>query len=80
MFPVAVAAAEHAHCDPRAFCVAVAVAASGGFVFPAGYQTHLMVFGPGGYRVGDFAKAGIPMVILWFVLAIIVIPLFWPLT
>jgi len=80
MFPIAVAAAGEAQLDPRALVIAVCFAASGGFIFPAGYQTHLMVFGPGGYRIGDFIKAGVPMVLIWMVLALLLIPVFWPLT
>ena len=80
MFPICLATASQNGLDPRPFAVAVAIGASCGFVFPAGYQTHLMVFGPGGYRVRDFVKIGIPMVILWFVTAIMLIPKFWPLT
>lgn len=77
MFPVAMAAAAGADADPRGFAVAVAVGASCGFILPAGYQTHLMVFGPGGYRVGDFLRVGLPMVAIWTVLALVLIPLIW---
>jgi di/tricarboxylate transporter len=77
MFPVAIATAQQVGADPRAFAVAVAVAASAGFVLPVGYQTHLMVFGPGGYRVGDFVKLGAPMILIWFVAAMLVIPRLW---
>jgi di/tricarboxylate transporter len=58
----------------------VSQTATGGFVVPIGYQTHMMVFGPGGYRLGDFVKAGLPLNILWFVVTILVVPLIWPLT
>jgi di/tricarboxylate transporter len=79
MFPIAVAAASQFGVNPRPLVVAVALAASGGFIFPAGYQTHLMVFGPGGYRLMDFVKMGVPMTLLWFIVAMATIPLFWPL-
>src|SRR5262249_46080632 len=79
MFPIAIAAAAKVGADARPFAVAITMAASGGFIFPAGYQTHLMVFGPGGYRLIDFAKMGIPMTLLWFIVAMATIPLFWPL-
>lgn len=79
MFPIALATAQHAGIDPRPFMVAIAIGASCGFLFPAGYQTHLMVFGPGGYRVRDFVKLGIPMVVLWFAASMILIPRIWPL-
>lgn len=79
MFPIAVASAGAAGADPRAFAVAVAVGASCGFILPAGYQTHLMVLGPGGYRVSDFARVGIPMVAIWTLIAVLLIPLAWKL-
>ena len=59
--------------------IAVCIAASSGFIVPTAYQTHLMVFGPGGYRLSDFARAGIPMVLLWGLISIAMIPIFWPL-
>ncbi len=79
MFPIAMAAAAGLHCDPRSFAVAVALAASSGFVLPTGYQTHLMVFGPGGYQPRDFARVGLPMAVLWFAMSMGLIPFFWPL-
>jgi di/tricarboxylate transporter len=42
-----------------------------------GYQTHLMVFGPGGYRVRDFVRMGVPMVVIWFALSMVLIPWLW---
>lgn len=78
MFPIALASAGAVGAEPRSFAVAVALAASSGFLFPIGYQTHLMVLGPGGYRPGDFARLGAPMVIMWFGLSMVLIPLFWP--
>jgi di/tricarboxylate transporter len=79
LFPIALSTAGGLGLDARPFAVAVAVAASGGFVVPIGYQTHMMVFGPGGYRLGDFAKVGLPLNFVWFVVTMIVVPLFWPL-
>jgi di/tricarboxylate transporter len=65
--------------DPRPYAVAVAIAASMSFVTPIGYQTNLMVYGPGGYKFGDFARLGAPLTILAFVVAMFVIPWVWPL-
>jgi di/tricarboxylate transporter len=79
MFPIALATAQHAGLDPRPFMVGIAIGSSCGFLFPAGYQTHLMVFGPGGYRVRDFVKTGIPMALIWFVTSMFLIPRIWPL-
>lgn len=61
VFPIAVGIAEAGDLDARALALAVAVAASTSFLTPVGYQTNTMVFGPGGYRFGDFARAGLPL-------------------
>ena len=61
VFPIAVASAESLDANLMPFAVAIAVAASAGFATPFGYQTNLMVFGPGGYRFSDFLKVGIFM-------------------
>ena len=60
-FPIALVAGTSAGLDPRAVAVAVAVAASASFLTPIGYQTNTMVYGPGGYRFGDYAKLGLPL-------------------
>jgi di/tricarboxylate transporter len=61
LFPIALSAATQAGADPRPFLIAVAVGGSACFATPLGYQTNLMVYGPGGYRFKDFLKIGIPM-------------------
>ena len=62
MFPIAVAtAAQPRRRRPRGFVMAVTVAASCGFATPIGYQTHLIVYGPGGYRFSDFVRVGLPL-------------------
>jgi len=78
IFPIAISAAQQAQLDPRPFAVAIAVAASASFATPIGYQTNLMVYGPGGYRFRDFLKVGIPFNLLFMLVAIGVIPLVWP--
>lgn len=77
VLPVALAAAESMGVDPRPFAVAVALAASLSFLTPFGYQTNLLVYGPGGYRFGDFARLGLPLAILAMIVALAVIPLRW---
>jgi len=80
MFPIAVAVAEQAGADPRAFVIAVAVSGCCAFASPVTYQTHLIVYGPGGYRFTDFTKVGLPLDVICAVVALITIPWFWPLS
>jgi len=78
MFPFAVAFAQQIGANPRPFVMAVAFAASASFMTPLGYQTNLMVFGPGGYRFSDFVRLGLPLNLLLMLVATILIPLVWP--
>ncbi|MFT3689501.1 SLC13 family permease [Paenirhodobacter sp.] len=77
--PIAVNLAHALGHDPRPFAVAVMFSASVAFATPIGYQTHMMVYGPGGYRFSDFLRMGIPMDIVTGVVACLTIPLIWPL-
>lgn len=77
-FPFCVTAAKLTGCDPRPFVIAVALAASFAFASPVGYQTHMMVFGPGGYRFMDFVKVGVPLNLLLWVTCVILVPMIWP--
>ena len=61
MFPIALATAVEVEAEPRAFAIAVAIAASCSFMTPIGYQTNTMVYGPGGYRFGDYWRLGAPL-------------------
>jgi len=78
--PIAIGMAQQLGVDPRAFVVAVMFAASASFATPIGYQTNTFVYNAGGYRFSDFMKVGIPLNILLWLVASMVIPLFWPLT
>jgi di/tricarboxylate transporter len=79
LFPVAMATAAQLELNPRAFAVAVTIAASTSFVTPIGYQTNTMVYGMGGYRFGDFVRLGLPVTLVSLVVIVIFVPLFWPL-
>jgi di/tricarboxylate transporter len=79
VFPVAVAAAGQVGADPRGFVMAVAIAATCAFANPTTYQTHLIVYGPGGYRFRDFVRVGLPLDLLCGSVAVAVIPRAWPL-
>jgi len=78
MLPIAVSVAVNAGCSPRPFVMAIALAASLSFITPVGYQTNLMVMGPGGYRPSDYLRAGLPLAILVAITALILIPRAWP--
>lgn len=77
MAPVALSLGVALDVDPRPLAIAVCVAASASFATPIGYQTNTYVYSVGGYRFSDFAKIGIPLNLLYFIVSIIVIPLFW---
>ncbi|MCC5860208.1 MAG: SLC13 family permease [Ectothiorhodospiraceae bacterium] len=77
MFPIALALAGDLGLSFMPFAVAVMLAASASFATPMGYQTNLMVFGPGGYRFADFLRIGLPLNLVTGVVAVLVIPLVW---
>jgi di/tricarboxylate transporter len=77
--PVAIGIAQSLGLDPRPFVVAVMFAASVSFATPIGYQTNTFVYNAGGYRFSDFMRIGIPLNILMVGVAMVVIPLIWPL-
>ena len=78
MFPVALAVASGLGVSPRPFVFAVMLSASLAFATPIGYQTNLMVYGPGGYRFTDFTRVGLPLGLLLWVVAVVLIPFVWP--
>ncbi len=80
MFPLAVAVAWEGELNPRPFIMAITLAASLSFITPIGYQTNLMVMGPGGYRPSDYLKCGLPLAIVVSVTALLLIPIMWPLS
>lgn len=77
MFPFCLKAAEIYEVSPHPFIIALILAASASFITPIGYQTNMMVYGPGGYRFGDFVKVGMPLNLLLAAVAIILVPLIW---
>nr|WP_281360149.1 SLC13 family permease [Isoptericola halotolerans] len=78
MLPIAVNAAAAGGVDPRGAAIAVAVAASASFLSPIGYQTNMMVYGPGGYRFTDYARLGWMFTTLVIVATVVLVPVFWP--
>lgn len=77
--PIAIELAEKLGHDPRPFVVAVMFSATLAFATPVGYQTNMMVYGPGGYRFSDFTKVGIPLNIITMLVVCALVPLIWPL-
>jgi di/tricarboxylate transporter len=78
MTPIALAASAQLGIDPRPYIFAICFAASASFITPVGYQTNLMVYGPGGYKFTDFMRTGTPLALVLWIMAIFLIPILWP--
>lgn len=78
MFPIATAVAEQLGVSPMPFVIAIMFAASASFMTPIGYQTNLMVYGPGGYRFSDYLRIGIPLSLVAGIITLWLIPIIWP--
>ena len=77
--PLAISLGLSLGVDPRPLVIAVMVAASASFATPIGYQTNMMVYGPGGYRFTDFLRVGVPLNLSVGLLTSALIPVIWPL-
>jgi len=78
LLPIAISTAVSLGVDTRPFIIGICFGASACYASPIGYQTNLLVYGPGGYRFSDFIKLGLPLNIMVIVLAGFFIPVFWP--
>ncbi len=76
--PIAITVSKDMGVDAKPFLMAVCFAASTSFATPVGYQTNTMVYNPGGYRFTDYMKVGIPLNLIFWGLAVVFIPIFWP--
>ncbi|MCJ7823593.1 MAG: SLC13 family permease [Anaerolineales bacterium] len=77
--PIAISASMEMGSSPLPFAMIVAIAASSSFLTPVAHPTNSLVMGPGGYRVTDFVKVGLPLTIFIFLLTLLILPFFWPL-
>jgi di/tricarboxylate transporter len=78
LIPIAISTALGLGVAPKPFIIAVCFGASACFASPIGYQTNLLVYGPGGYRFSDYLKLGIPLNLLVLVFGTLFIPVIWP--
>ncbi|QDT25229.1 Sodium-dependent dicarboxylate transporter SdcS [Gimesia panareensis] len=78
IFPITVATANALGVDLMPFVITIIISAAACFATPIGYQTNLMVFGPGGYKYGDYLRIGGPLTLIVWLLTVIIVPLVWP--
>lgn len=78
MVPIVVRIATELDVSSRPFIMAITVAASCAFAMPMGYQTHMMVYGPGGYKFADYLRIGIPLNLMGWIITCSIVPFIWP--
>jgi di/tricarboxylate transporter len=78
VFPLGMQVATAMGASVHPFAIAIMMAASASFSTPIGYQTNLMVYGPGGYRFTDYARFGLPLNLLWATVTTLLAPLAFP--
>lgn len=77
MIPIGLEIAESMNLDPMGFAVIIAIAASASFITPIGYQTNLIVYGPGGYKFIDYVKVGTPLSIIVMIISVLIVNNVW---
>ncbi|MEM8665955.1 MAG: SLC13 family permease [Planctomycetota bacterium] len=77
MFPIALKAASAMNCTSTPFVIAVMIAASASFLTPFGYQTNMMVYGVGGYRLTDYIRFGLPLSLIVLIVTLLLVPRVW---
>ncbi|MBE9042898.1 SLC13 family permease [Pleurocapsales cyanobacterium LEGE 10410] len=78
IFPIALALSQNLQVSFMPFAIAIMIGASASFSTPIGYQTNLMVYGPGGYRFSDFTRIGLPLNFIFWAITVTLTPLFYP--
>jgi di/tricarboxylate transporter len=78
IIPIATAAAGEIGISPLPVLMSVAVAAAASFLTPVATPVNLMVMGPAGYRFGDYWKLGLPLMLWFFAVAVLLVPIVWP--
>jgi di/tricarboxylate transporter len=78
--PIAIQTGRQLGVDPRALAMGVALATSTAFLTPLGHPVNLLMMSAGGYRFGDYFRVGLPLTIVVFILVMILLPIFWPLS
>lgn len=77
MFPIGMEISSQMNLDPMAIAVLIAIASSASFATPIGYQTNLIVYGPGGYKFTDYIKIGLPLSIIVMTITVLIVNLVW---
>jgi len=78
LLPIAISTAVSLGVNPKPFIIGICFGASACFATPIGYQTNLLVYGPGGYRFSDYLKLGMPLNIIVIFCSAVLIPMVWP--
>ena len=79
MAPIAITTATSLNLSPYALVMVVALGASTNFISPVGHPANVLIMGPGGYKFSDYIKVGLPLTVIVLLIAVFVLPIFWPL-
>ncbi|WP_163537415.1 SLC13 family permease [Gracilibacillus sp. YIM 98692] len=77
MLPIGLEMAEALQVDYMGFAITIAIAASASFITPIGYQTNLIVYGPGGYKFSDYMKIGAPLSLIVMTITVMIVNIVW---
>lgn len=77
--PIGISIAVRMGADPRGVLMAIVIGGSCAYATPIGMPANAMIYGPGGYKFNDYVKAGVPLILVSFIVSMILLPIFWPL-